>query len=256
MGKYMRKSKTSSEVALPDLSHAQSSLGVRTRAKTLALQRLQRSTAVAPSASSAGCSDCGSYMQLRNRRLQKSPIGSHPKSSPRPQRSCPRPNLTRNHDLRASPPLRKSSSGNSSSVNKDGEEKGENFLPESKGSDEGADKGDNLDFEASFGENLEDFEGRERTTRESTPCSFIRDPNAIQTPPGSSTSRRLTSLGQVHSSRPQNSSQSPIPATREVDEFFSDAEVQQQRQFIEKYNYDPVNDKPLPGRYEWKEVNL
>ena len=82
-----------------------------------------------------------------------------------------------------------------------------------------------------------------------------------------------------------------------MDEFFAGAEVEQQKQFIDKYvthisfplswqfwsfeellivtvlpkgsfdinsweflnicryNFDPVNDKPLPGRYEWEKVD-
>nr|GLL46412.1 cyclin-dependent kinase inhibitor 3-like [Ipomoea trifida] len=83
-----------------------------------------------------------------------------------------------------------------------------------------------------------------RTTRESTPISLIRDPDAIPTP-GSST--RRTSTNQAHR-RVQNSPEGHIPTIHEMNEFFSGAEEQQQREFIEKYNYDPVNDRPLPGR--------
>ncbi|CAH9099462.1 unnamed protein product [Cuscuta europaea] len=263
MGKYMRKSKNASDVALLDLSHTQSSLGVRTRAKTLAIQRLERTTEAVAGGSSTVCADCGSYMQLRNRRLQKPPIGPYSRThKPSQQNSCPSSKPAQNQDQspRASSRLRQASSSNTSSVNKgggyfDGLEKEDINLPESNGAvEENDNKGDNFGIEASFGENLHEFEGRERTTRESTPCSFIRDPDAIQTPPGSSTRRRPTDTSQVQS-RIQNSLLSHIPPTNEVDEFFSDAEIQQQRQFIEKYNYDPVNDKPLPGRYEWETVN-
>lgn len=44
------------------------------------------------------------------------------------------------------------------------------------------------------------------------------------------------------------------PTTNEVDEFFALAEKQQQALFMEKYNFDVVNDVPLPGRYEWVPV--
>lgn len=60
MGKYMRKAKITGDVAVTDLS--QSSLGVRTRARTLALQKLE-----------AANSDSSCYLQLRNRRLEKTP---------------------------------------------------------------------------------------------------------------------------------------------------------------------------------------
>nr|GMD22163.1 cyclin-dependent kinase inhibitor 3-like [Ipomoea batatas] len=46
-----------------------------------------------------------------------------------------------------------------------------------------------------------------------------------------------------------------MPSAEEIDEFFAYAEQQQQRRFIEKYNFDIVNDLPLPGRYEWVRVS-
>lgn len=74
MGRYMRKTK-SGESAVMELSSQQSTIGVRTRAKTLALQRLQ--------------SDSSSYLELRSRRLEKpkelcreSPKSKSVKSSP------------------------------------------------------------------------------------------------------------------------------------------------------------------------------
>ncbi|XP_031105559.1 cyclin-dependent kinase inhibitor 3-like [Ipomoea triloba] len=263
MGKYMRKSKTASEVALLDISHTQSSLGVRTRAKTLALQRLQRSTAAAPGTTSSGCGDCGSYMQLRSRRLQKPPIGSQPrrhKPAPKDSNPSPKANQNQNKSSRASSKLRQVSSANSRSVNKgdeclDDEKKEDNILQESnvgvEKTENNVNNGDDIAVEGSFGENLPDFEGRERTTRESTPISLIRDPDAIPTP-GSST--RRTSTNQAHR-RVQNSPEGHIPTIHEMNEFFSGAEEQQQREFIEKYNYDPVNDRPLPGRFEWQKID-
>ncbi|KAM3327079.1 cyclin-dependent kinase inhibitor 4 [Capsicum chacoense] len=96
------------------------------------------------------------------------------------------------------------------------------------------------------GENLLEFEGRKRTTRESTPCSLIRELDNIQIP-GSSTRRIDANEG--------NSRQAIIPTAREMDEFFSSGEEQEVKNFIEKYNFDPVNEKPLPGRYEWVKVD-
>ncbi|CAL9222268.1 unnamed protein product [Arabidopsis halleri] len=40
----------------------------------------------------------------------------------------------------------------------------------------------------------------------------------------------------------------------EIEDFFANAEEQQQRLFIQKYNFDIVSDNPLPGRYEWVKV--
>ncbi|ONK57341.1 uncharacterized protein A4U43_C10F19080 [Asparagus officinalis] len=185
MGRYMRKTK-SGEIAVMELSSPQSAVGVRTRAKTLALQRLQ--------------SDSSSYLELRSRRLEK------------PKELC-----------RESPNKSKSAVSSPSS---NGEE-----------------------VEASFGENFLDFDPA-RNIRETTPCSLIRDPDSIPTP-GSTTkkSNKSSNRRRTHNSIHQN-----IPNTHEMEEFFACAERFQQTIFTEKYNYDPVNDCPLPGRYEWVKV--
>jgi hypothetical protein len=65
MGKYMRKAKASSEVVIMDVAAAP--LGVRTRARALALQRLQEQQTQWEEG--AG----GEYLELRNRRLEKLP---------------------------------------------------------------------------------------------------------------------------------------------------------------------------------------
>ncbi|KAG2315904.1 hypothetical protein Bca4012_066752 [Brassica carinata] len=44
-------------------------------------------------------------------------------------------------------------------------------------------------------------------------------------------------------------SKSPTPG--EIEEFLSELEDKDQKRFIEKYNFDIVNDKPLQGRYKW-----
>ncbi|XP_028553697.1 cyclin-dependent kinase inhibitor 4-like isoform X2 [Dendrobium catenatum] len=62
MGKYMRRAKTTGDFAVMEVS-SKSSFGVRTRAKTLALQRLQNSS---PSPDDSFC-----FLQLRSRRLEK-----------------------------------------------------------------------------------------------------------------------------------------------------------------------------------------
>jgi hypothetical protein len=69
MGKYMRKAKVSGEVAVMEVAAAP--LGVRTRARSLALQRLQKQQAQGEDKEkeSAG----GEYMELRSRRLEKLP---------------------------------------------------------------------------------------------------------------------------------------------------------------------------------------
>ncbi|WVZ55375.1 hypothetical protein U9M48_006044 [Paspalum notatum var. saurae] len=68
MGKYMRKGKVSGEVAVMEVPGG-ALLGVRTRSRTLALQRAQRplDDAVEDAAAAAA----GEYLELRSRRLEK-----------------------------------------------------------------------------------------------------------------------------------------------------------------------------------------
>lgn len=46
-----------------------------------------------------------------------------------------------------------------------------------------------------------------------------------------------------------------IPSTLDVEAFFGHITEEHRREFIEKYNFDVVNDVPLPGRYEWVKIN-
>ncbi|KAH9287906.1 hypothetical protein KI387_032023, partial [Taxus chinensis] len=103
-------------------------------------------------------------------------------------------------------------------------------------------------IEGSFGENAIDQEGRDR---ESTPCSLIGDGETLEAP-GSTTRASCRSSSRR---RLQGGSRRDAPTSREMEDFFAGAEQQQQRLFIERYNYDPVNDLPLPGRYEWVSIN-
>ncbi|RCV42552.1 hypothetical protein SEVIR_9G225100v4 [Setaria viridis] len=193
MGKYMRKAKVSGEVAVMEVAAAP--LGVRTRARSLALQRLQKQQAQGEEKESAG----GEYLELRSRRLEKLP-------PPVPAgRRCG----------------------------------GKKAAAAAAAAQEEA--------EASFGENMLELDGMERSTRETTPCSLINS-ETISTP-GSTT-------------RPSHSShrrvQAPvrtISISKELNEFFGAAERRQQQAFIDKYNFDPVNDCPLPGRYEWVKLD-
>ncbi|KAM7461906.1 hypothetical protein LguiA_030027 [Lonicera macranthoides] len=221
MGKYMkRKSKTAAVEASPapvtDLS--QSPLGVRTRAKTLALRRCGNN--------SAG----GSFLQLRNRRLEKPQICSESKRQNQPVKqsrpSNPNPNP-------------KSISNPNCGVAKDEE------IEEMKNGS------DDLAVEASFGENVLEFEGH-RSSRETTPCSLIKNPETIRTP--GSTNKRSSSIDanrRVQNSTPRRL----IPTAQEINEFFAAAEEQHHRRFMDKYNFDPVKGSPLVGRYEWVKVN-
>ncbi|XP_059626166.1 cyclin-dependent kinase inhibitor 3-like isoform X2 [Cornus florida] len=231
MGKYMRKAKLTGDIGVMEVS--QSSLGVQTRAKTLALQRLQTTTTLPSSESS--------YLQLRSRRLEKPPLLDAAKKNHH-QESTQKENCTRNPNPDPSSNPTASSRLRPSSVNSGSVGSVLIFSEKKEHETE-----DNNDFEGSFGENNWEFEGIERSTRESTPCSFIRDSDTIGTP--GSTTRPISST--TAGRRTRNTMRRIIPTTDEMDEFFASAEQEQLMLFTEKYNFDFVNELPLPGRYEW-----
>ncbi|MQL71675.1 hypothetical protein Taro_003994 [Colocasia esculenta] len=258
MGRYMRKAKITGEVVVMEVSH-QSSWGVRTRARTLALQR-DASPPPAPAPTAPG-TDSGSYIQLRSRRLEK-PLAV-PSRTTGTREGGPRAGATAKAPQPKSP-RRGAASVNSGPVSgpasKGGSREGgreEQFSETSLGND---------DVEASFGENVLESEASDsRNVRETTPCSLIRDSESTGTP-GSSTRSRPTS-----SRRAQIISCRNLPTTDEMEGFFVGPEQLQQRTFIEKYavthlyfpysfplilyNFDPVNDCPLPGRYDWVKLH-
>ncbi|KAL6907436.1 hypothetical protein ACP4OV_002475 [Aristida adscensionis] len=67
MGKYMRKGKVSGEVAVMEVPGG-ALLGVRTRSRTLALQRAQRPP---EKGEHEAAPEAGEYLELRSRRLEK-----------------------------------------------------------------------------------------------------------------------------------------------------------------------------------------
>ncbi|KAK7814401.1 cyclin-dependent kinase inhibitor 3 [Quercus suber] len=214
MGKYIRKAKTRGELAVMEVS--QSSLGVRTRAKTLALQNSN--------------SNSNSYLQLRSRRLQK-----------------PEPNGTHHHHHHDSKRHKNSNGTTTAAAAATTANDNNSKEPHIQNHDEIVNVSGSSLFMVFNKINLY----CDRSTRESTPCSLIRDPDNIRTP-GSTT--RPTCSTETNR-RTQNATQRHIPTSREIDEFFAGAEEEQQRQFVEKYNFDPVSDKPLPGRYEWEKLD-
>ncbi|XP_020584844.1 cyclin-dependent kinase inhibitor 5-like [Phalaenopsis equestris] len=211
MGKYIRKAKLAGKVAVMEVS-AQSSIGVRTRARTLALRRPRKpsssssSTTTTSAVDNSSSSSSSCYLQLRSRRLQKPALNFiHNKISE--SKICA--------DVQASPEV-------------DG------------------------GVETSFGENVLDFDCRDRNVRETTPCSLIRSSETIRTP-GSTT--RLTPTTNAFNRSLRNAVHQNIPNPREIEEFFAGTEHLQQKKFMEKYNFDPLNDFPLPGRYEWVKLD-
>ncbi|XP_010542982.1 PREDICTED: cyclin-dependent kinase inhibitor 4-like [Tarenaya hassleriana] len=247
--KHKRKSKTAGEgVASMDVSH--SSIGVLTRAKSLALQKSSSSLPTFPPPSPPSpqqqqqlVDGGGPFLQLRNRRLQKKPsivvIRSGKRRKLRKKAACvecPNPNSKKLDSPVGS--LRGGSGGDGSRSGSFAESvvcaKEKEMLVDEKEANK------DLGVDSSPEENIFELEGRERTTRESTPCSVMRNPETVRI--------------QSEESLPVPGGRN-LPTTHEMDEFFSGAEEEQQRQFIEKYNFDPVNEKPLPGRYKWKRVD-
>ncbi|PHU07103.1 hypothetical protein BC332_23592 [Capsicum chinense] len=226
MGKYLRKAKITGDVAVMEAT----TLGVRTRARTLALQRLQSSSSPSPSPSpppSSASDSC--YLQLRSRRLQKSTPLPHPHTT----------EVSKEHPES----VKSGSVGSVSITQNDGFSQVQNRGRVTEYvNDFGA--------EISFGGNTLDFE-RSDSTRESTPCSVVREADAMVNT-GSAT-RLADSSATAQITR--NSILSNIPSAHEIEEFFTFAEQQQQRLFMEKYNFDVANDLPLSGQYEWIRVN-
>ncbi|KAE8728064.1 Cyclin-dependent kinase inhibitor 5 [Hibiscus syriacus] len=217
MGKYIKKPKTVGEVSVTELS--QDSLGLRSR-------RLEKLPVVVNHHDSKR----HHQQQLQERKKDSCGRNLNPNSDSRPRESC---------------------GSNSELEKKKGGESGREDVVQDDNGNDNIINCNNISVEASFGENILDIEAKERGTRESTPCSFIRDPESIRTP--GSTTRPANSADtnwRVRSSTLQH-----IPTSHEMDEFFALAEADQQRQFIEKYNFDPATDKPLPGRYQWEKVD-
>ena len=150
MGKYMRKSKITGDVAVMEVL-SQSSVGVRTRAKTHALQRLQLTSP-----------ESSSYLQLRNRRLEKV-IPSLTES--KKQQSARKDVSSRNPNPRSRLGPRPVGSGSvgTVSISCSESEQGVNCEFAKRVSKEGESEDHNdLGFEASFGENNLELESRER----------------------------------------------------------------------------------------------
>ncbi|CAK7328467.1 unnamed protein product [Dovyalis caffra] len=285
MGKYMRKANTTSDVAVMDLTH-----GVRTRAKTLALKKQQGMKLHASSASHP--SSPAGYLQLRSRRLEKKtpPIPSLHHDSPRrqqqrqagqnnsksgPQHRDEEESGTPSPNLKPSSLLVGKDSG-SGEEKEGGESKVESREVEENNNSNSKDLG-------SFGDNVLDIEEQDsynfiafggfllenagilpaylftgqyteeasESTRESTPCNLTRGAEETRTP--SSTTKPANPT--EGSRRLHNSMRRHIPTAREMDEFFGPAEEEQLKQFTEKYNFDPVSEKPLPGRYKWEKLD-
>lgn len=104
----------------------------------------------------------------------------------------------------------------------------------------------NVNVEVSFGEKPldEGWFARDGLTQDGTPVSHSRE---VNTPSFSvRLSPELTACNDQ--AAPSNVAS---PLDMEIEDFFLQAELQGQRRFMEQYNFDPVKDIPLPGRYDW-----
>ncbi|CAL9757999.1 unnamed protein product [Musa acuminata subsp. burmannicoides] len=216
MGRYMRKPKFSGELTVMEGATHQPSLGVCTRARAMAAAAAARDSSL-------------SYLELRSRRLEKPPA-----SKPRdPAKVTPKSNPSSKLCSQKAGRVPTSNSGSLRSARmRSGSENDEDAPPY---------------VEVSLEENDLEPESRERET---TPCGLTRDSRTMGTP-GSTTRSTYSTAAKW---RMQNPICQDIPTTHEMEEFFVGLERLQQQIFIEKYNFDPVNDRPLPGRYEWEEL--
>ncbi|THU44947.1 hypothetical protein C4D60_Mb02t12740 [Musa balbisiana] len=225
MGKYTRKARVTGEVAVMEVSRHQSTDGVRTRARTLA-------------AAAAAADSSLAYLELRSRRLEK-PAPLAPTSMPGKDACKEAPKAS------AEPGVSSTDSGSVGSA------------PTRTCSDKDEDVADTTavdaapDVEVSFGENVVDVEAKERFVRETTPCSLIRDSETIDTPGSMTRPTNSSATNQRRHAFCHN-----IPTAQDMEEFFANTEQLQQQNFQEQYNFDFVNECPLPGRYEWVKPDI
>ncbi|RWW72491.1 hypothetical protein BHE74_00019687 [Ensete ventricosum] len=220
MGKYTRKARVTGEVAVMEVSRHQSTNGVRTRARSLA----------AAAAAAAAADSSLAYLELRSRRLEK-PAPPAPTSKPCKDtcKEAPKAN--------ADPRVSSADSGSVGSART------------RRCSDKDEDVADTTavvaapDVEVSFGENVIDVEAKER-------CDFA--------------SKLRQKFGLCQLGFPKSGfffflfSSSFLWLYYGVcsgylhhcfDKGFRDDRYS-------RYNFDFVNECPLPGRYEWVKPDI
>ncbi|XP_022931099.1 cyclin-dependent kinase inhibitor 3-like [Cucurbita moschata] len=234
MGKYMKKSKLTGGIAVMEVS-PQSSPGLRTRAaKTRALQRLNKSFSQSAAVSSPrAAASSSSYLQLRNRRLEKPPVFRQLHKAQQDGECC-------------EDGLSRECSSNDSRLKRDLADSGseKRKLRVETGS------GNARDFEDYFGENCPDFGGDNRGTAEKIHSSLVRDLRTNKT----SYSTRMETNSHTTNSGVEMELLKSIPTANDIEEFFAQEELWHQTTFIQKYNFDFASEMPLQGRYEWVQV--
>ncbi|KAI5061197.1 hypothetical protein GOP47_0023702 [Adiantum capillus-veneris] len=259
MGKYMRKGKGVGKMAV-----IEEALGVRTRARALALQRDSKQDG------NVGLQPPTDYMELRSRRFEKASARVGEESPSQPHKELFQKHLSSSKDesfkLHGSPRASKQHDARGVSRKPVGilTRHQRQALAQLAGPDNmeveaqvehsrRADLDFNAEVEQFFGESPmvagpSSKDRHRRRTRESTPDSYAWSMEA----PGSTsrTRRARRSQGRSLSAPPFNRA-NEAPSTSEIEAFFQGAEQQERRRFIERYNFDPANERPLRGRYEW-----
>ncbi|XP_011091422.1 cyclin-dependent kinase inhibitor 3 [Sesamum indicum] len=226
MGKRMNEAKSVGTVGVMDkLHHAQASIGVLTRAKTLALKKSlsSLSTSIIMEDITANNGSDGCYLQLRSRRLER--------------RVTP---LVKKAKKNKCSPAKGKKEVASLKIEEDGVEEKVDKEEENNKKDDY-----NEEEEGSYGDNELDLENKGRITRESTPSTLTEGSNIIKTP--TSSNKSATNGNAIKKGK------AIMPSAEELEAFFAPQEKLDIERFIEKYNFDPVNEKPLKGRYEWVE---
>ncbi|CAH8386698.1 unnamed protein product [Eruca vesicaria subsp. sativa] len=95
-----------------------------------------------------------------------------------------------------------------------------------------------------------DLEAREISETE-TSTTFVTRNLREEVNPGSETTEMESSSATERDDRKTSPEVSKSPTPEAIEEFLSELESKDQKRFIEKYNFDIVNDKPLQGRYKW-----
>ncbi|KAJ8485050.1 hypothetical protein OPV22_017535 [Ensete ventricosum] len=252
MGRCARKPKIDGKAAVTEAVHHQPSLGVHTRAKTLALKSLQETSPYTAS----------SYLQLRSRRLEKhlpvpafarsrAAARNRPNAEPNPNSNpSPAPGHSRSPNLVNQAAGRGESPVNSDSVGSVPTKS--NCFKMTKATAvavrEASPEVDAAETEGASGENVLEFDAF-RTARETTHCDLITDSETIGMPGSATWCTKFTA------SKRQAPNPSSIPTNLEMEELFAVPEQLQQRSFVLRYNFDVVKDQPLPGRYEWVKLD-
>ncbi|KAL5982430.1 hypothetical protein ACLOJK_016501 [Asimina triloba] len=208
MGKYIQKCKVLGDIAVMEVSP----VGVRTRARTLALDTAEK--------------------RKRARLLTPSPENP---SSPSNHAVVPSDRLPSPDRLQES---RCSSNGSSELVNRPPRSED----PEVKFKFERNSKRNSIPFITKLLVLLLLAAVSLPCMRETTPSSHL---------PSESDELESTASPRAGNSR-RKPTAVKMPSEEEIEEFFAAAEKDENKRFAEKYNFDVAKEVPLEGRYEWE----